>query len=435
MSEPAPSPPPAGHHPPGAAGSLRRPNGFYLRQLDLFRAVTCLCVVGQHAVLWPVPGGAVIGWSLVMVLHYTRNAFFFLSAFVAAYGQATRPRSVGALWWRRLTQVLVPYLVWTAIYFGYTMITSPEPFGRAMSTLGTDLYNGYYQLYFVVVLVQFYVLLPGLLWLVRVSRRHHGKILMVSVAFQLLMGVFSHYFSSGPGTGVPGDLHQVASFLLGSRLIFGYQLYLVAGLLAAAHVDELQRLVVRHWRGIAALAAAAFVLACGYYAFGVAIGETPGKASDLYQPVATVWFVAAVAGLCALGWGWAQAAARRPGRGADRLVTRVSDMSGGFYFSHVLVLQLVLSGLGAVGLRSAAPWGAVSAALYVGTVAGTAVLVSLLLRTRLRWVLTGPDRTAERSSLDWYPPPVGTPSGRQEGAPVVRVGDPSAEATAPAITW
>lgn len=395
------------------AGSVLTGDGFYLRQFDLFRTVTCVCVVAQHSVLWPVPGGASVGWGMVMVLHFTRNAFFFLSAFVAAYAQRTRPRSTRALWYRRISQILVPYLVWTAISFAYTAVSASPTSTSAMSTLGTDLWNGYYQLYFVVVLLQLYVLLPGLLWLVRRSRGRHLAVLAGSFAFQIAMTVSSHYFLGG---GITGQMHRYALDLLQPRLIVGYQLYLVMGLLAADHVDGIQRLVARKARSVLAATGVVFLATLGYYAYGLHIGQNPGEASDLYQPIACAWFVAAIAGLYALGWCWAKRAARQPGRFPDRMVTRGSDLSGGIYFSHVLVLELVLSALGGIGLRTAVPWGVVSAVLFVATLGLSAVVVSLLLRSPLRWVLTGPDRTAERANLRWAPPPLSALSPSASGA-------------------
>jgi peptidoglycan/LPS O-acetylase OafA/YrhL len=394
------------------AASMLSGDGFYLRQFDLFRTVTCVCVVAQHSVLWPVPGGASVGWGMVMVLHFTRNAFFFLSAFVAAYAQRTRPRRTLALWYRRISQILVPYLVWTAIYFVHSLIVTPMPSGPA-STLWSDLWNGYYQLYFVVVLLQLYVLLPALLWLVRKTRGHHGAVLAGSFGFQIAMTVSSHYLSGG---GVTGQMHQVAVDLFQPRLIVGYQLYLVMGLLAADHVDGVQRLVARHARAVVASTVVLFLVALGYYAYGLHIGQNPGEASDLYQPVACLWFVAAIAGLYALGWCWAERAARQPGRLLDRAVTWGSDLSGGIYFSHVLVLELVLSALGGLGLRTAVSWGVVSPVLFLCTLVLSATLVTLLLRSPLRWVLTGPNRTAERATLRWAPPPLAQLSGSARGA-------------------
>ncbi|MGH9087483.1 MAG: acyltransferase [Acidimicrobiales bacterium] len=384
---------------------------LYLRQFDLYRCLAFLGVVAQHAVLWPVPGGSVGGWSLVMVLHATRESFFFLSALLAGYSQEANPRSVWGVWRRRIGAILVPYLAWTAIYFVYTMATAPQPFGPAMSLLGHDLVHGYYQLYFLVVLFQVYFLLPVLVWFVRATRRHHWVVLGCSLALQLAMMGISHYASWH--AGVPGTIHSVDRTLLTSRLVTGYQLYVVAGLLAAHHIGDVQRFVERHSGRILTVVAALAAATEGYYAYGVAVGQNPGHASDLFQPVAVVWFLAAIAGLTALGTRWAARAARRARREPsrwDRLVARGADVSGGVYLSHVLVLQVVLMGLGGVGMRAATSWAWVSLVLFVVTVGLSVILVDLLLRTRLRFVLTGPVRAGERSALPLYPAPAPAPA-------------------------
>ena len=110
-----------------------------------------------------------------------------------------------------------------------------------------------------------------------------------------------------------------------------------------------------------------------------------------------------IAGLCALGWRWAQAVDLRPGGLGDRVVTWGSDISGGLFFAHVLVLQLLLIGLDHTALRADGGWGSVALVLFVGTVAATAAMVTIARRTPLRLVLTGPDRTAQRAWLRWWP--------------------------------
>lgn len=373
---------------------------LYLRQFDLFRVIAFVGVIAQHSVLWPVPGGSKVGWSLVMVLHATRNVFFFLAAFVAVYSQLSRPRPVGALWVRRLGTVLVPYLAWTFIYFGYTMVTtSTAPAGP---TLWHDLYFGYYQLYFLVVLFQVYVLLPGIVWVVQRTRGYHGWVFAVSLALQLSMMTLSHYFAFSHGAW--HTIRALDLTLLTSRLIFGYQLFVVAGALAADHVGEIQRVMERHSARIIGAMAALFVVTEGYYAAGLVMGNTPGHASDLYQPVAALWFLSACYGLWAVGWRWARrAATRRPTR-FDRLVTWGSDASAGYYLSHVLVLQLIFLGLAHAGLTGPSTWGAASIVLFVGTLAGAGILVTFLMRTPLRGVLTGPNRDAQRAAYPSHPP-------------------------------
>lgn len=383
---------------PPAPGEPRH----YLRAFDLFRVIAFVGVVAQHSVLWPVPGGSKVGWSLVMFLHATRNVFFFLATLVAVYSQLERPLSVGRLWVRRLGTVLVPYLAWTLIYFLYSIATTSQASAAPGSALWKDLYNGYYQLYFLVVLFQVYILLPGIVWLVRRTRGHHGWLFAASLAFQLAMMTLSHYFKFPTG-----DWHAVRAVdvtLISSRLIVGYQLFVIAGALAADHLGQAHNLLDRYNGRVLWGFLATFVGVEVYYAVGLLQGDTPGHASDLYQPVATLWFLAACYGLWAVGVRWARHAARRPANRFDRAVTWGSDASGGYYLSHVLVLQLIFMGLQHAGLTGPSTWGAASIIVFTGTLLGAGILVTLLWRTPLRTVLTGPDRTVQRAAYPTFPP-------------------------------
>ncbi len=65
-------------------------------------------MVLQHSFLWTLAYGNVAGWAFVMLLHFSRTAFFFLSAFVLTYTQNTRARSAVEFSRRRLVQLGVP---------------------------------------------------------------------------------------------------------------------------------------------------------------------------------------------------------------------------------------------------------------------------------------------------------------------------------------
>ena len=75
------------------------------------------------------------------------------------YAQITRPRSTREFWRRRYVQLGVPYLVWTGIYWVYTLLSTGGSWGQAGSLLWHDVVFGYYQLYFAVVLFQLYAVL------------------------------------------------------------------------------------------------------------------------------------------------------------------------------------------------------------------------------------------------------------------------------------
>src|ERR1700683_5342365 len=104
-----------------ASGARSSTRGGYIGQYDSFRVIACCAVVLQHSLLWNVQVGNTPAWALVMLLHFSRTAFFFLAAFMLTYSQITRPRSTLGFWRRRYVQIGVPFLVWTLIYWVFTM--------------------------------------------------------------------------------------------------------------------------------------------------------------------------------------------------------------------------------------------------------------------------------------------------------------------------
>jgi hypothetical protein len=118
-----------------------------------------------------------------------------------------------------------------------------------------------------------------------------------------------------------------------------------------------------------------------------------------------------------------------------RLVEWGSDASGGFYLAHVLVLQVLFSGLAATGLTAPPTWWAASLCLFTGTLAGTGALVVVGLRAPGPWrtAITGPDRSRERRASLPYPrvvesrgaAPIATSSCHQHRAIVASCSQPT----------
>ena len=334
-----------------------------------------------------------------MLLHFSRTAFFFLTAFVLTYSEIHRPRSVGEFWGRRYLQIGVPFLVWTGIYWVFTMVDS-NAWSQAGSLLWNYLVYGYYQLYFAVVLLQLYLVFPLLLRLLRRST-HHVAIMTVSLLFALLLAADLHYTQY---FGVVGRItHSIASVYPWARDPITYQEQFVAGVLVALHFEEVKHFVERRWRAVIAAGVVMGVVATMWYLIAVWTGSDTGHASDLYQPVAFLWFTAAVAALECGTWAWYRRQVRRSAspRRWPRFLTAeyLAGLTGGIFFCHVLFLNLIRTGLGDAGIAAHLDWAALVGLTFVLTMGAAALCTALLLHTPLRWVLTGPIRAEQRARL------------------------------------
>ena len=152
-----------------------------LDQVDAMRPLKQVGVVSTHTIITFAPAGAaVLSNATLLLLHVSREVFFFISACMLTYAYAGLQRAGwGTFYWRRFVSVGVPYLCWSLIYFlwfPYVLRDADyaDTASSALAHLGHQLYFGYNHLYFLIVIMEFYLLFPLVLWLLRRTKGHHG---------------------------------------------------------------------------------------------------------------------------------------------------------------------------------------------------------------------------------------------------------------------
>ncbi|HWD06693.1 MAG TPA: acyltransferase [Amycolatopsis sp.] len=349
----------------------------HLRQLDGYRLMTFLLVIFVHvlgATTFPqdIPSDA-----LETLLHLTREAFFALTAFVLMYGHRDRPLRTGTFWRKRVPLVAVPYVVWSVIYWGYSMVTAGQPVGSMtgqLRALVIEIADGtaWYHLYFLLVTLQVYLLFPLLIKLAAVIRRHPWLVLSASGALQLAVTTVMSY----PPDGV--EYSTVSRFF---TTLLPYQFYSVLGAVAAVHFETVHAWLVGHARTVVAAVVATLVVAEVGYFLSVHNGEWPELASDAYRPYVIPWCIAAIAGLYLAGTRWAAS-----GRGS-RVMSWAVDRSFAIFLAHPLALALLAPLIAYVGDGAGAPWTTV--VVFPATLVLTLLIVEVLRRLPWSKALTG----------------------------------------------
>jgi peptidoglycan/LPS O-acetylase OafA/YrhL len=392
----------------------------YLEMFNLFRVIACLAVLGQHSFIWANMSSNVVGTGFITMLHLSRTCFFFLTGLVVCYAQITHPRSLLGFWKRRYWEVGIPYLAWTGIYLIFTLITVDFSWDEAGAFLRHNIPLGFSQMYYVIVIFQFYFLFPLLLKLLRATR-HHGRVMAVSLGLAIGLAIFQYY----PTLFSPGNhiTHAINTSLPVSRDFLSYQEFFIAGMLVALNLDRVLEFVSTRYRQILVASAAVGVAEVLWYMISVWSGDSLARASDIYQPSAVVWCLAAIAGLLAISWRWNQRTRKYSSHGSPRRsfpsTAYWAGLTGGVFFAHTLFIDPIRSTLDMTGLRTTLPWEATVTILFVGVVACTWTFIALILHTPLRWVLGGPLRSQQRASYDTLGP--GTvekplrPNGRSRG--------------------
>lgn len=350
-------------------------------------------VVVTHSVLAFAPGAAVGVGAALLVSHVTRFAFMFISAamFVYAYPRLGR-RELPTFWRRRLMSIGVPYVAWTFVYFAMEAGRVSWPLG-GFEHLGYLLATGYYQLYFLLLLLEFCVVYPAFLWLLRRTQGHHWALFAASVALQVVLTSLIYWgIQPGWALGRGGGMIE----------LWNYQLFLVAGGLLAWHYAEVHEWLCRHWRLVVVATIAWFVVAEAYYVF---VYRHPGSllagvdSANAFQPVTIPLYLGLIASIYLIGV--ALMHARRSPR-TRQLAQAGADTSYGVYLSQVLVLTAV-TWLGWGRLTSLLPWPVVAFGAAIVVFGLASALTAILSRLPGARALAGRPRQPWRAALTLQP--------------------------------
>ena len=372
---------PAGTEP--AVEALRSGRRPHLDQLDALRLLPMLGVVAVHVILYTAPATSRGAGALLMLLHVNRELFFFLSAFVLTYstGAAQRGFPVVRFWLRRYPYVVLPYVVWTVIY--WAMLTGIQrPGSPSLLSLGRDLTSGWFQLYYLLVLMQIYLVFPLLAWVVRRLRGWHWALILVAVAIQLSLDWVLQYRPQL----VPQWLFSAA--LWSEEEVTSYLFYVVAGIVAAAHLPALLLWTRQNGRWLVIAVIAAVTGAEAVYAWNLSVGYPPSAASAALQPVLTPLVLAVLGGLWVAA-DWARSA--YPAEHAVwQVIRRGSDLSFGIFLAHMVALIVLLQpGVARLLDHGGMSWQQLAVLRFGLVVVSTVLLVGGLRRTPLSLPLTG----------------------------------------------
>lgn len=240
-----------------------------LDAIAYIRGVSMLGVIGIHVgsqyLLNPTPNAALTA-LFEIATRFAVPIFFFISAFGIFYNlDLSQPFSYPQFLRKRLKAVLIPYLVWSIFYVlhdGWLYHVGVPSFGDFLWLLLFG--NAKYQLYFLVILLWFYLLMP--LWIPLV--RHIGvKGLVLLFVLQVAFDYWSSYNTTLNALAYALEPASLRPFLL-YRLnywVFHYIFIFVIGGYLALHMEAFLNFMQRRRVWLITFFWASLLLLLGYY--------------------------------------------------------------------------------------------------------------------------------------------------------------------------
>jgi peptidoglycan/LPS O-acetylase OafA/YrhL len=366
-----------------------------LDQVDAMRPMKQAGVISTHVLTYFVPLAASVSMNAVMLLtHFSREGFFFISACMLTYAYKDLDSSgLRRFYGRRLLAVAVPYLCWSVIYFLYLLPTSHYvSTAGALKEFAIELATGYYQLYFLLIILQYYLVFPLLMMFLRRTRDHHGAIVVIVALGHVALMTLMHW------TIVPALRNGWI------REFTPYAFYLIAGSIAAFHLEAVNDWLLRRARLVMALTVAAALFAeAVYFLAEKGVTTVLGSGNDPFQPSVIPFDLGAIACLYLLG-----VTLVKPGR-SPRLRAAVrsgSDNSYGVYLCQMVFINALIW-TGWAKLDTVVWWPVLCAATVVIVFLAGVALTSLLARTPLAVPLTG---RQQQPWATWWPRSTASPA-------------------------
>jgi probable poly-beta-1,6-N-acetyl-D-glucosamine export protein len=244
-----------------------RNSSGWLQGIQYFRAIAIIEVIVLHVTRY---GAATVPdpqWIVITLIAFTSFAvphFIFISG-VVLYNKYKKGFSLSTFYKKRFSSVLPPYLVWSTFYFAslYAIPTiyaylfhHPTGHGSnqtiaSLSWYLQELAVGFGHLWFVVVILQLYLLYP---LLVKIYNRHARQnspiyvlllLLLVQIGYGLLLtkGDLNPLIAASVGNliSVAFPIQLIISY---SAFLF-YAFYFVLGFFVAEHYEAIKQLIAK----------------------------------------------------------------------------------------------------------------------------------------------------------------------------------------------
>ncbi|MGN7470582.1 acyltransferase [Brevibacillus sp. SAFN-007a] len=329
-----------------------------IAELDLIRAFAFLAVVYQHVIGVFIrekglsEQAAIVYGMLFHLLKFAVPAFVFITGLVLFYNYYEKVNYLAFLR-KRITEIVVPYAIWSAIYLTVVQTKLPEAGGAFFWLLFKKLVTGTasYHLWFVAMIFQFYLLYPlwqkVFRWLQRLAAgrlRFFAVGAVVACVYASLMWFSARYIPAHPGDFDGGWL-ETFFIKYRDRNSFYYFGYFLLGGVAAVALPAFRDSLRKRWPLILGACCLLYVW-IGYELFRDSGSGTINLNVATSLKPSMFWYTVAslliVYGL-ALWIGKKQAA-------WVHWLGLVGKYSYGAYLMHALILTYVMKGLRGIGL-------------------------------------------------------------------------------------
>ncbi|HHW56986.1 MAG TPA: acyltransferase [Clostridia bacterium] len=296
-----------------------------IKEIDILKGIAIIAVLIIHTTSSAVVILSKTSISYFVLAIVNRLAQFAVPAFIFAsamlliynYGDSHDWR---VFYKKRFKNVLFPYISWTFIYGAYLIMLYHIPL-RSILTVRNLLLGGmFYHMYFIVIIVQLYLLFPIILYIYRLINKNFYTVVMAIILFQIAEIIIFKSF--------------ISKHFKDSSVIFAtYISFIIAGM----YIGENIKSWIKKYKFIGIIT---FVISMisGYFFIGISLNAFAGKIinSNLFNLYWYTYTLMASIFLLVLSVG----ILKYPS--ISNFMINTGKLSFGIYLIHPLILDILM---------------------------------------------------------------------------------------------
>ncbi len=297
---------------------------IYFLRLFAMMMVVLVHVTAAYASVLPYSGDAYQKYHFInRIIRIEAGIFIVITGLVFFYSYIKKPLTK-ELWksyyTRRVTYILIPYIIWALIYEAYSIYVGAREFNATEILLRILKGESYYQLHFIFLIVQIYLVLPVFVWIAQKFTFFRRYMWLFGVVLQLVYLQLNSMYGLVSFTLF---ISSLSTFLLGAWI----GVYYNEQKAKSTNKSTIVLLIV-------ALIAGAVVSSLHYYVYTV---KTLYLWGVMYEVINTFYLVLGSYVAFRIG----EILAAKLPRRAVITVRNIAMYSFGFYLIHPLVLNIV----------------------------------------------------------------------------------------------
>lgn len=221
----------------------KKPNHRY--EADIMRGIIVLSVVAMHTVgtityVDTTEFYSIIQYGVLILLRYNRQAFIFITAFVLVYVYNKPNLNWVEFWRKRGIGIIIPYIIWSIIYVSIN-VKNPSLYNYVYDTV---LGSSSYQMYYILLAIQLYLLLP---FFIKLLNKIKEKVVVTLVSlsiFQVLLMIYTYYFLRMNNNNYKFTQRLVH---IQYRFILFYLVYIFLGGFFALYYKDIEKIIKKNY--------------------------------------------------------------------------------------------------------------------------------------------------------------------------------------------